>query len=396
MKESLRPTSTDYLSKIPPEGILTSGELPPERWRLIAQSSLYNLEQLSSSNTSLVRELEEYYRQIDAKLQLLQEPVGLSPALAKHYLDRVASLGTEELEGRLLTTLERIRRETHSLDDLAASGAWALLLKEWAGKHLHLPMVIYPNHDPLIPRQLCKGYDASYSPNFEVIIMCYNLPSVRETWETLVTQGVLPRAISLLYHESTHRLQHSLPQRLMMNAPLISLGPVIFSYNYNSAIRLAITLAASGLVALSPKFSKNDLILGETHARLATANLPLSSHNAGGEVINTVVALYPDGPATKLKALRAYKLIQALHLLGFSERDIGRLVQKDQWSAKAETYPRCQQAVEQRFAALGIKGKEEQEIILAAIRIRHALELLVNRHQAQAIASEELQAAARW
>ena len=393
MKETRQPIP-DYLGEIPPEGVLVSGELSFEKWQATIQLAFQGLEHLS--NSPLAKELRAYPEQANEKLQFLQQPVGLSPALARQYLGRVASLGPEELEGRLLATLGRIRRETHYLDDLDASDTWSLLLKEWAGKRLHLPIVVYPHRNPLIPRRLCKEYNAGYFPSFGIIVMCHDLPSAREAWQALVTQGVFPRPLASLHHEITHHLQYSPSQHLINNALLISSGPLIFSYNHNPTIRLATILATSSLTVLSLTFSENDLILGETQAWSATANSPSSLHNSGGEVINTVVTLYPDGPATNLKALRAYRLIQALRLLGVSDRNIGRLVQKAKWSRQAETYPHLQREVEQRFATLGIKGEGEQEIVLAALRVRHALELLVNRHQAQEIASGELQAAARW
>lgn len=361
------------------------------------------LEQVKTPSP-LIKKLQEYQERIKQDHVAFQQPSRMSPGLAEYYLDGIEDIGPREVAAGFNSTLLRLRHETNYFGsgavEMKDNNVIDILLSANLGKDERARFVpFFWLNWYLIKR----GFDGGYFPAIGRVIITHKLPTPREMWKMLATQGVLPEIISTLNHELVHHTQYSLLQRLVAYySQLISPGVfgLIFSkYGLEVAIPPTATTVALIYYGLS-KLARNDEILGEIHVYNAAINSPFFSHHKLDKVekiINHVASLYRSKPFALSKALEGYILIQRLRLLGANDKKIGHLVQMARWSSKEQTYPRLQKAIDKQFKYWGIEEPETQKIVLNALQAKHDLELYINRYRARIIAAEELEiAAGRW
>lgn len=343
-----------------------------------------------------VRELIEYKQNLGEKFSLLREPVGLSRGIAESYMSRIPS---GDLKPEFEEMILEVRRRTDYLEELEDVGIAAALASGFEdGKYGAWVRFFAPN--ALISRAMFKHNLAGvYLPTLDVAFFPNKLPTTEDMWLSLVDEGKLPREVLNLEHELTHDQQYTRGQRAMLILPEVGRvgGYYAIVSKYGVWTAIAFSFTAYNINKRLRERMKNDEVLAEIHAFEATASNPVyleESLDEKGEIIDFVLRNYAEDVDQFEAASKAFDLVRSLRLLGLDDCEVGKLVSRARYDEDQRTYPKLEKRLETEKDNCGFERSRDFRLFLDALLSRQELELRVQRHSAQKIATEQLERAA--
>ena len=139
--------------------------------------------------------------------------------------------------------------------------------------------------------------------------------------------------------------------------------------------------------------------MGEIQAYEASASNPAffqEDSDEEREITFSVVNDYGERGkhfSEMVKAKKAFDSIRTLRILGLNDREIGRVVSRARFNGKECTYPKLEKKIMEERKKWGIEDEETFRKVVGALLARQELELYVQRHHAQRIATEQLEIA---
>lgn len=361
------------------------------RWEHEIRLGFSALDLVGADNPK-INELRKYKSTVEGKLLYLRKPVGLPVWEARYLMDRIPE---QDRDAGFDATILRLQRETgylKELEDVGISSALVAGLEN--GKFKALVKFLAPENF-LAKSMTRKGVAASYAPILDTIFIPEKAPTSEEMWLMLATEGTLPEVIASLDHELTHDAQWSKQQRaaiLGLSAvstasyfALVRKYGVIAAIGISNAIRLLTNQMEKGL--------KNDEMLQEVHAFEASAESPTNGRERfihRREIAEHIINAYEPSGKDLPDALYAYDLIHTLRILGMDDQELGKLVNLARFDKKTRSFPRLERAKLEKKSEWGIAGDDDFENVTDTLLAKHDLELALQRHKAEEIATREL------
>lgn len=345
------------------------------------------------SDSSKIKELKEYEKEIKKKFGYLKKPVGLTPQQADLLMSRIPP---EDRDAGFDATILKLKRDTEYLNELEDVGISTALVDGLEnGKYGAYTLFINP--DNFFSKILKKGrVSGSYLPIFDTIIIPKNPPTSEEMWLKLASEGKLPDVVSTLDHELTHDKQWNKSQR----AAILTISSIPTASYLASLPHLGVwkSLAIQEFLIAASRIStnilKNDKMLSEVHAYNSSGNSPTSQNSRiinARDVAFHIIDNYGINNRDYIDAMNAYDDIHTLRIMGVDDVEIGKIVSGAKYDKKTESYPKLDKRIMQEKEKWGIVNDDKFRLVRIALIAQHELELRYQRHQAEEIAAKELQ-----